>query len=221
MENREIIVENQVISYSLTFKNTKRCYLRIVSGKVVVTAGRGFTISDIEKFILANKKIVLDKVNNYVSKNEYIDNGYVTIFNRRYQIKIIDRKRKKCELIDDVLYVYHQDVQTTIEKYLKNILLEYVHKVVNEFLITDFSFEKPELIIKKVKSRWGACYYKKNKISFNLALIHLDYELIDYVIMHELCHFLQHNHSTYFYQELAKRMPDYKQREKRLKEETI
>ena len=56
MENREIIVENQVISYSLTFKITKRCYLRIVSGKVVVAAGRGFTISDIEKFILANKK---------------------------------------------------------------------------------------------------------------------------------------------------------------------
>lgn len=221
MENREIILENQKIYYTLTFKKIKRCYLRIVSGKVIVTAGLGFTIKDIEKFIISNQKLIVDKVNTYVSKNEYIDDGYVTIFNQKYILRVVDRRRKKCEIIGNELYVYHRDIQNTVEKYLKNCLLEYVHQVVNRYVATHFSFTKPELVVKKVKSRWGACYYKKNTISFNLALVHLEYELIEYVIMHELCHFLQHNHSTYFYQELAKRMPDYKQREKRLKEETI
>ena len=58
-------------------------------------------------------------------------------------------------------------------------------------------------------------------LTFNLSLIHLDKELIDYVIVHELTHFLQANHSTLFYQEIAKRMPDYKERLKRLKEKHV
>ncbi|WRK55759.1 M48 family metallopeptidase [Coprobacillaceae bacterium CR2/5/TPMF4] len=37
-----------------------------------------------------------------------------------------------------------------------------------------------------------------------MALVHLNYELIDYVIVHELCHFLQPNHSKQFYQEIKK-----------------
>ena len=62
------------------------------------------------------------------------------------------------------------------------------------------------------------CFYKDNKVTFNLSLIHLPKDLIDYVIVHELAHFLQANHSHLFYQEIEKRMPDYKQRQKRLKE---
>ena len=54
-----------------------------------------------------------------------------------------------------------------------------------------------------------------------LSLVHLEKDLIDYVIVHELTHFLQANHSALFYQEIEKRMPDYKQRIKRLKEKHI
>ena len=51
-----------------------------------------------------------------------------------------------------------------------------------------------------------------------MVLVHLEKELIDYVIVHELCHFIQPNHSKLFYQEVQKRLPDYKEREKKLKE---
>lgn len=221
MENREIILNQTKIEYTLTIKNSKRCYLRIVSGKVIVSAGKYFSIQDIEKFIYANKEMILNKVNEYVSKVEYNDGGYVTIFDVKYPIKVIHRNRHKCEMIDGVIYVYHQNIQIAIERYCKTILLEYTHDKVNQYLEECFSMDKPEIIVKKVKSRWGACYYKKNMISFNLSLVHLDKELIDYVVMHELCHFLQHNHSPAFYQELLQRMPNYKVREKRLKGESI
>ncbi len=75
--------------------------------------------------------------------------------------------------------------------------------------------------LRNTKEDGGSCYYKEGKVSFNLSLIHLDKELIDYVIVHELTHFLQANHSTLFYQEIAKRMPDYKERLKRLKEKHV
>ena len=76
----------------------------------------------------------------------------------------------------------------------------------------------PEIQIKKMKRRWGACFYQKNRVCFNLVLAHIDYALIDYVIVHELCHFLEANHSKAFYHEIEKRMPDYKERERLLKD---
>ena len=76
----------------------------------------------------------------------------------------------------------------------------------------------PYIQIKNYKGRWGSCFYKENKVTFNSSLIHLDKELIDYVIVHELAHFIEANHSSKFYKEIEKRMPDYKIRQKRLKE---
>ena len=122
---------------------------------------------------------------------------------------------------EQYLYVYHQNIAQCVENYLKRILLNYIEEKIIYYLAYDFDLNMPRIEIKKYKGRWGSCYYKEGKVSFNLSLIHLDKELIDYVIVHELTHFLQANHSTLFYQEIAKRMPDYKERLKRLKEKHV
>ena len=124
----------------------------------------------------------------------------------------------KAAIHEDKIYVYHHKIQEIIENELKNILYDYLVKQICYYLNTRFDLTMPEIEIKKYKSRWGACFSKQNKVSFNLALVHLDKNLIDYVIIHELCHFIQPNHSKLFYQEIEKRLSDYKIREKRLKE---
>ena len=124
----------------------------------------------------------------------------------------------KAAIHEDKIYVYHHKIQEIIENELKNILYDYLVKQICYYLNTWFDLTMPEIEIKKYKSRWGACFSKQNKVSFNLALVHLDKSLIDYVIIHELCHFIQPNHSKLFYQEIEKRLSDYKIREKRLKE---
>ena len=52
----------------------------------------------------------------------------------------------------------------------------------------------PLLEIKRYKSRWGCCYPKKNKIIINVSVVNLPLELIEYVIYHELTHFVFDNH---------------------------
>ena len=69
-----------------------------------------------------------------------------------------------------------------------------------------------------MKTRYGVCNTKQNKITFQLRLALYPLECIDYVILHELTHLKVPNHSSKFYDEIKKIMPDYKNRIKRLKE---
>lgn len=72
--------------------------------------------------------------------------------------------------------------------------------------------------IKPLKTAWGICYSNGN-ISLNIKLIKADPKIIDYVIIHELCHLIHHNHSKEFWNELKKYYPDYKEAKIVLKNE--
>ena len=68
-----------------------------------------------------------------------------------------------------------------------------------------------------MRSRWGVCHITKNYINLSTHLIHLPIKLIEYVIIHEFCHFKHPNHNKEFYDEVKKYCPDYKDRVKELK----
>ena len=218
MEKREILLDNHLIEYTINYKNIKKCYLKVNNGQVVINTNPYFGINNIEKFIRDNSKMVLSALDSYLVKYDYQDNGFVYIFNQRYRIVLKDMNIKKCVIHESDIYVYHHNIQGVIEAYLRSLLFEYLDDRIDDFLVNDFNLDKPDIEIKRMKIRWGACFNQQNKVCFNLVLAHLDKELIDYVITHEMTHFLQPNHSKYFYLELAKRMPDYKLREKKLKE---
>ena len=61
-----------------------------------------------------------------------------------------------------------------------------------------------------MKSRWGSCIRNKGKITLNLKLIHTPIDCIDYVVLHELMHFVNKNHDKAFYNLIEKHMPEWK-----------
>ena len=71
--------------------------------------------------------------------------------------------------------------------------------------------------IRKQHTRWGSCSSDGN-LNFNALLMLMPNEMQDYVVVHELAHRIEMNHSKRFYAEVAKILPDYKEREKYLKE---
>lgn len=72
------------------------------------------------------------------------------------------------------------------------------------------------ITITGARTRFGSCS-GKNNLSFSFYLMRFPDEAVDYVVVHELCHILQHNHSKEFYKEIEKILPDYKEREKLLR----
>ena len=75
----------------------------------------------------------------------------------------------------------------------------------------------PVVHYKYMKSMWGICYPDKQAITLNTRLARVPVYLAEYVVLHELVHFIHPNHGAAFHAEMEKRMPDYKQRRKALK----
>jgi hypothetical protein len=69
----------------------------------------------------------------------------------------------------------------------------------------------PTLTIRKMTSRWGVCNSKLNRVTLNLELIKKDISCLDYVIVHELSHFIEMNHSNRFWKVVGENYPNYKE----------
>lgn len=83
-------------------------------------------------------------------------------------------------------------------------------------LAYEHQFDINSATVKRLRSRWGSCDTHKN-IVLNSYLAQLPWELIDYVLVHELAHTKHLNHGAEFWQEVATVFPDYKQRRKATK----
>ncbi len=94
----------------------------------------------------------------------------------------------------------------------KNYLIERVKE-----LALDYHFLINKISIKRQKTRWGSCSARGN-LSFNYKLISYKKDIIDYVIIHELCHLLEMNHSQKFWKHVERLCPNYKNLKSDLKE---
>lgn len=112
---------------------------------------------------------------------------------------LILETNKNCSLSNKELYI----------QWLGERATEYIPNRVKE-LSQQHNFEYNSIKVKNLSSRWGSCSAKKN-LSFNLKLMYFDYQVIDYVIIHELCHLKELNHSKKFWKLVEDIIPNYRE----------
>lgn len=212
-EKLEIQIQDVRIPVEIVKKANKNIYLRFKENALVMTVPFFTNRKDIEKTIVKNQKWILTHFLQNKKKEEkekqfyYLGNPYDIIFYKEAN-KVFIKEGK----------IYVKD-QKTFEKWL----LEQTKQVFQERLLFQYQrFEEkipyPDIRIRKMKTRWGVCNRKTKTVTLNSLLIHYKVEALDYVIIHELSHFIQFNHSKAFWEVVGKYDPKYKEKKKMLKE---
>lgn len=186
-------------------------------------------INDVEFEVIQNvKKIkkIYVRLKNINNKNYIVINAYKKLSDKEIENLINKNIKTMNRLIKNMKTTYLQDNEVLIlgkiydKKNYKELSKNALDEIIKIFNYYKTIFNKNSTILKfrKMKTRWGVCHISKNYISLTTYLIHVPKELIEYVIIHEFCHFKYPNHSKQFYQEISKYCLDYKQRVKKLKE---
>jgi predicted metal-dependent hydrolase len=106
-------------------------------------------------------------------------------------------------------------IKKTLIMWLKKQTLTHVQNVVGHHAEKNKLFPRT-ITIKSQKSRWGSCGIHSD-ININWLLVLAPPEVLEYVVVHELCHIQVRNHSKQFWNLVAEHLPDYKQRRRWLK----
>ncbi|MEG2322390.1 MAG: YgjP-like metallopeptidase domain-containing protein [Bacilli bacterium] len=206
------IINNKAYEVVIIRKANKNTYIRIKEDLKIYVTTSYFTSSNKIKLLLDNNLLNLEKMlNRAQNKKERSELFY--FLGRSYDIIIVPSLDI---VIDDYIYVKSYDY---LNKWLKKKTMEifkerldYIYNLFTE----DIAY--PCLKIRKMTSRWGVCNRVKQSITLNSELIKYGYEQIDYVIVHELSHFVYFDHSKNFWLTVNKYCPNYKQIRKSLKE---
>lgn len=103
------------------------------------------------------------------------------------------------------------DREKAVELFLRRRALELFAERI-AFFAPQLGVSPKGIRITSAKTRWGSCS-GKGAVCFSFRLVQMPPPLIDYVVVHELCHLLEHNHSPRFYAHVARILPDYRERQ--------
>ncbi len=209
----EYKLDGEVYTVIVVKKNNKNTYIKIKDDMTIYVTTNYLATKHYIRRILNNEENFLRKSLSKVKRHMEMDNDFYYL-GQKYDIILVPSDSIK--LGDGKIYV--KSIKA-LEKWLKNESL----KVFEERLSYNYNlFEEqipfPKLKIRSMKTRWGVCNKRDNSVTLNSKLIKYGLKEIDYVIVHELSHFVHFDHSKEFWETVGKYMPDYKKAVNVLKE---
>lgn len=205
----KIIIDGIEFDVVITKKKIKNIYFRIKEDlKVYVSCSYLCSNKYIEKLLLDNSKDLIKMYNNMSKK--FIESKDIYYLGN----KLTFEYGSKVKIDSDIVYGPSLE---KINEYLEKNSIKIFEERLNRLRIMFDGLPDFKLKTRCMKTRWGVCNRKSMTVTLNTLLIHKDVTLIDYVIIHELCHFKHMNHSSLFWREVEKYYPYYKLARERLK----
>ena len=231
MENvtiRTVEVETQEIHYQLERKPVKNLNLRIRSDRsIYVSANSAVPTDEIDLFVISKASYISNAIErfNEMAKYKPQPKQYVsgeTFYIQGRALRLQVSKSEKDMISSDGIYIFlsvkdpddidqkRRMVNRFLNKQCRLVFEEIIHSIYPVF--EKYGVSYPNLRIRNMETRWGSCLAKKGIITLNKRLLEAPRNCIEYVVMHEFCHFIHPNHSKQFYMFLTMLMPDWKER---------
>jgi len=231
---KSIEINSNIFIIEVILVKKKNSSVRVNKNKLIFRISSYMSKSNINKYfnnLLFKIKLKLEKLSeNSLNLNfnltfeKILENGFFIFANRKFYLKV-SNDFKKIRLKGDIFYInpslvkdidleiFEKIVSRFFIKLYFNLLLNYVENLNSK----TYNFKINDFEIKNLKSKWGHCT-SLNSILINLKLLNTKKEILDYVIIHELCHIKHKNHSKEFWLEVSKFCNNYKKLRMELKE---
>lgn len=198
-------------NYSVVRRDVKHARLRVhEDGSVQMFVPLSFSDEEIERLIEAKTQWIADKQSFFAQKERIkLRRNEILLFGNRYAYYYSAKYKNKIEINHETKTIQaNRDLldSTIQEKWLKSVAKKHITKRV-EALSEALLLPYHRLYIRSPKKKWGNCSKEKN-ISINWRIIKAPKFVIDYVIIHELCHTVIMKHTVRFQTLLRSHCPD-------------
>ena len=218
------ILDDNNIPYVILKKSYKRVSVKY-NLNCILEIRQPLFFPDIEMIKFVEKHIdwiIVHRPIKPMPHENYKDGDTYLFLGKELTLKIVYSNHQDVILCNNQIIVHSANDKNN-EKLLEKFRYEQAEIVFNEILYRSFTAMQkhlkfyPKLTIKSAKSRWGCCYIRENRIMLNISLIHVPLSLIEYVIFHELVHFVYPDHSRSFHNLLSMYVHDEKKKRNELK----
>lgn len=214
---------NYSYNYFLVFQDRKTLSLTIHPNlKIILKCPNNCEETKINNFLKRKWNWIEKQINFFKKfrknpgKKEFVSGESFLYLGRQYKLTIKNSNQTKVKLEKNKLTLFTNESlknEKLNKKLLNNWFEERTKIVFNSRLnqmLKKFDYESPpKLTIRKMLKRWGSCFSNK-RIILNPLLIHSSKQCIDYVIVHELCHFKHKKHDKNFYKLQESIIPNWK-----------
>ena len=230
---RQIVLKGRIIEYDLSRKRIVNLNLRVTAdGQVRVSCPMRTSLAEVESFLETEADFIFKSLSkasqrmaNAARPSTYTDGERVNVFGERCTLCISPDYSIRSVLFEfPYIYIKSDSPELTkrlYQRWRKRKFREKILEMLKYYypLFRAKGVQPPKgVAFRTMTSRWGVCTPSTGKLTFNYNLFEVPEELIAYVVVHELAHFLEPNHSDRFWAHVADIMPDYKKRRKALQE---
>lgn len=224
IQKHKIVYKNKEIKFKI-IKTTRRKTSEIVIkyDDVFIRTPISKSIQDIESIVKNKAEWILQKIKENDGKKpeiilpEYKNNTTLPYLGKNKTLKIVKDDTDYLEFLNDefIIHVKKNTAKTTYEKWLFSASSAIFDLYVEKYS-TILNVKPKKIIIKNLKSRWGSATCK-GIINLNVNLIKAPMEVIEYVVLHEMGHLIEKNHSPKFWKLIRNYMFNYSEKAKWLK----
>ncbi len=210
---------NGFVAEIIRTNRIKSATVKVQEGKVSVVIPKNLSDTRIKELVSKKtrwirEKIFLHRQSTPSKPKEYISGESFTYLGRNYRLKVETGSTKDVKLKNGRLTVTLPKASKSPEK-VKDALIGWYRTHAEQKLqekveryAAVIGVQPKSVGIKTFKSRWGSCH-TNGQIQFNWKVIIAPNRIVDYVVVHELCHMKQHNHSPKFWKCVETITPDY------------
>ena len=220
------------VSLEMLIERTKRkrtISLQVKDNKLIIKAPKTVSRKNLDEVIQKKQKwikqrAILDFEEQNLRNRKFIDNEKFYFRGNEYHLSLILGSEEDVKIVDGLLLVTYKDDRPINSKNVKSLIEDFYLRESSQILNTrTYEFAKKMKVqptgitVKNYVSKWGSCT-AKNKISYNWRIIMAPDCIVDYLIIHELCHIIEHNHSKNFWHHVGTHCEDFKKKRKWLRE---